>query len=91
MEYKMHWNKNKLNQIILMSKPNTTRKLSVWGKGEKIARRGKGKTRSLPSPPSPWIPQHVLRYLILVITKGYGVRGTTIEGQNGFAPALCFA
>ena len=27
----------------------------------------------------------------LVITKGYGVRATTIEGQNAFAPALCFA
>ena len=27
----------------------------------------------------------------LVITKGYGVRATTIEGQNTFAPALCFA
>ena len=27
--------------------------------------------------------------LKLVITKGYGVRATTIEGQN--VPALCFA
>ena len=27
----------------------------------------------------------------LVITKGYKVRTTTIEGQNAFAPALCFA
>ena len=27
----------------------------------------------------------------LEITKGYGVRATTIEGQNAFAPALCFA
>ena len=27
----------------------------------------------------------------LVITKGYGVRATTIEGQNAFSPALCFA
>ena len=26
----------------------------------------------------------------VVITKGYGVRATTIEGQNAFAPALCF-
>ena len=26
---------------------------------------------------------------ILVITKGYGVRATTIEGQNAFAPSLC--
>ena len=26
-----------------------------------------------------------------VITKGYGVRATTIEGQNAFAPSLCFA
>ena len=29
--------------------------------------------------------------LILVITKGYGVRATTIEGQNAFAPTMCFA
>ena len=28
---------------------------------------------------------------IVVITKGYGVRATTIEGQNGLAPTLCFA
>ena len=28
---------------------------------------------------------------MLVITKGYGVRATTIEGQNAFAPWLCFA
>ena len=27
----------------------------------------------------------------LVITKGYGVRATMIEGQNAFAPSLCFA
>ena len=28
----------------------------------------------------------------LVITKGrYGVQVTTIEGQNTFAPVLCFA
>ena len=27
----------------------------------------------------------------LVITKGYGVLATTIEGQNAFAPKLCFA
>ena len=27
----------------------------------------------------------------LVITKGYGVQATTIEGQNTFAPKLCFA
>ena len=27
----------------------------------------------------------------LVITKGCGVRATTIEGQNAFAPSLCFA
>ena len=27
----------------------------------------------------------------LVITKGYKVRVTTIEGQNAFAPTLCFA
>ena len=27
----------------------------------------------------------------LVITKGYGVRATTIEGQNAFAPSLRFA
>ena len=27
----------------------------------------------------------------LAITKGYGVRATTIEGQKAFAPALCFA
>ena len=28
--------------------------------------------------------------LKLVITKGYGVRATTMEGQNAFAPTLCF-
>ena len=28
---------------------------------------------------------------IVVITKGYGVRATTIESQNACAPALCFA
>ena len=27
----------------------------------------------------------------LVITKGYGVRATAIEGQNAIAPTLCFA
>ena len=27
----------------------------------------------------------------IVITKGYGVRATTIEGRNAFAPSLCFA
>ena len=27
----------------------------------------------------------------LVITKGYEVRATTIEGQNAFALTLCFA
>ena len=27
----------------------------------------------------------------LVITKGYGVWATTIEGQNAFAPTVCFA
>ena len=27
----------------------------------------------------------------LEITKGYGVQATTIEGQNDFAPTLCFA
>ena len=33
---------------------------------------------------------HVNSFLLkLVITKGYGVRATTIEGQN--VPALCFA
>ena len=26
----------------------------------------------------------------LVITKGYRVRATTIEGQNTFVPMLCF-
>ena len=26
---------------------------------------------------------------LLVITKGYGVRAMTIEGQNAFAPSLC--
>ena len=26
-----------------------------------------------------------------VIAKGYGVRATTIECQNAFAPTLCFA
>ena len=25
----------------------------------------------------------------LVITKGYGVQATTIEGQNAFPPVLC--
>ena len=29
-------------------------------------------------------------FLELVITKGYGMRATTIEGQNAFAPSLCF-
>ena len=29
--------------------------------------------------------------VILVITRVYGLRATTIEGQNAFAPALCFA
>ena len=29
--------------------------------------------------------------LVVVIIKGYGVRATTIEGQNAFAPVLCFA
>ena len=36
----------------------------------------------------------VISYLIiikLVITEGYGVWATTIEGQNAFAPELCFA
>ena len=28
---------------------------------------------------------------ILVITKGYGVRATTIGGPNAFAPMLCSA
>ena len=28
-------------------------------------------------------------YLKLVITKGYEVRATTIEGQNAFALSLC--
>ena len=28
---------------------------------------------------------------VLVITKGYELRATTIEGQNAFAPSLCFA
>ena len=28
---------------------------------------------------------------ILVITKGYRVQATTIEGQNAFPPLLCFA
>ena len=28
---------------------------------------------------------------LLVITKGYELRATTIEGQNAFAPSLCFA
>ena len=27
----------------------------------------------------------------LVITKGYGERATTIEGQNAFFATLCFA
>ena len=31
------------------------------------------------------------RFLELVITKGYEMRATTIEGQNAFAPTLCFA
>lgn len=29
--------------------------------------------------------------IILVVTKGYRVWATTIEGQNIFAPTLCFA
>ena len=28
--------------------------------------------------------------LTVVITKGYGVRATTIAGQNALAPRLCF-
>ena len=28
--------------------------------------------------------------LLLVITRGYGVRATTIEGENAFAQALYF-
>ena len=32
-----------------------------------------------------------IKLIKLEITKGYGVRATTIEGQNAFAPALCFA
>ena len=32
------------------------------------------------------------RFLLeLVTTKGYGMRAATIEGQNAFAPTLCFA
>ena len=31
------------------------------------------------------------RSIQLVITKGYEVRATTIEGQNAFAPTLYFA
>ena len=35
---------------------------------------------------------HVNSFLLkLVITKGYGVRATTIKGQNAFDPGLCFA
>ena len=35
---------------------------------------------------------HVNSFLLkLVITKGYGVRATTIEGQNVPAYAFCFA
>ena len=30
-------------------------------------------------------------FLELVITRGYEMRETTIEGQNAFAPTLCFA
>ena len=36
---------------------------------------------------------YILLYLNgnqLVITKGYKVRVTMIEGQNAFAPTLCF-
>ena len=29
--------------------------------------------------------------ILLVISKGYGVLATTIEGKNAFAPTLCFA
>ena len=29
-------------------------------------------------------------FLELVITRGYEMRETTIEGQNAFAPTLCF-
>ena len=42
----------------------------------------------------PSFPSHIFNYsllLRLVITTGYGVRATTIEGQNAFAPTLCFA
>ena len=30
-----------------------------------------------------------LKLVMKVITKGYVVRATTIEGQNAFAPSLC--
>ena len=29
-------------------------------------------------------------FLELVITRGYEMRETTVEGQNAFAPTLCF-
>ena len=34
--------------------------------------------------------QLLLKLVMKVITKGYGVRATTIEGQNAFAPSLCY-
>ena len=36
-------------------------------------------------------PEHFQLGNKLAITKGYGVRVTMIEGQNAFAPLLCFA
>ena len=39
----------------------------------------------------PSLSTHIIPEIqnLLVITKGYGVRAMTIEGQNAFAPSLC--
>ena len=33
---------------------------------------------------------HQRKLIKIVMTEGYGVRATTIEGQNAFASMLCF-
>ena len=60
--------------------------------GSRLASNGvKHATATKKSKLSP--PKGRLSYIstIVVITKGYGVRATTIESQNACAPALCFA
>ena len=40
---------------------------------------------------TPGFKPFTVSQLLLVKTKGYRVRATMTEGQNAFAPALCFA